>query len=316
LEREETAHPERVVYASETFPRDVWDYQALAERAPWFLGEFVWTAMDYIGEAGIGATAQIKANVPYYMPSWPWVNAWCGDIDLVGQQKAPSLARDVAWGLSPLEMCVARPVPEGMHEFVANWGWPDELPCWSWPGEEGKVLHVRLYSKAERVELYLNGKPVGEHAMQPADKGKAEFIIAYAPGRLEARAYSNGRMIGRRLLETVGPAVRLRLESEIIPAHAAGGGLAYIGVKVVDAQGRVLPQDRRKIGLTVEGPARLLAFGSANPMAVGSLQAPSAETWRGRALAILRPTGAGAVRITARAEDLPEGRASISAPYK
>ncbi|HEX7742966.1 MAG TPA: glycoside hydrolase family 2 TIM barrel-domain containing protein, partial [Sphingobium sp.] len=81
IEREQVKHPDRIVYASETFPREVFDYRGLMDRAPYFLGEFVWTAMDYIGEAGLGATVRLKAkSAPFYFATWPWVNAWCGDI--------------------------------------------------------------------------------------------------------------------------------------------------------------------------------------------------------------------------------------------
>ena len=140
IEAEHASHPERVVYASETFAKELFDYAALTERLPYFLGEFVWTAMDYVGEAGVGITAHLKAGAPpFYFASYPWVNAWCGDIDLIGDQKGASRARDVAWGLSPLEMSVQRPVPEGKYEFVAPWGWSDELQNWSWAGFEAEL---------------------------------------------------------------------------------------------------------------------------------------------------------------------------------
>jgi beta-galactosidase len=81
---------------------------------------------------------------------------------------------------------------------------------------------------------------------------------------------------------------------------------------VLDGQGRVLPDDKTKIRLSVAGPAELVGFGSANPFAVGSFQSPVAETFRGRALAILRSRGArGTVRIEASSEGLRGTSASI-----
>ena len=74
------------------------------------------------------------------------MNAYCGDIDLIGQQKAPSLLRDVVWGLSPLELVVERPVPDGKVEVPRAWGWHDEHRSWTWPGAEGKPLTVRVYT--------------------------------------------------------------------------------------------------------------------------------------------------------------------------
>lgn len=312
IEREQVEHPERVVYASETFPRDVFDYRALSDRAPYFLGEFVWTAMDYVGEAGIGATAYLKkGSAPYYFAGWPWVNAWCGDVDLIGQQKAASLARDVAWDISPVEMTVQRPVPDGKYEWIANWGWPDELTSWTWPGSETKPLLVRVYSSGDRVELRLNGKPAGEKTLGKGDKMTAEFPVPYTPGVLEVLAYRQGKLIGRRRLETVGAAAKLRLGAEALSGRKGRDALAYLPLEILDAQGRLLPDEQRDVTLTITGPAELIGFGSANPLAVGSFQSPSTKSYRGRALAILRATGSGKVEVEARSEGLASARTSI-----
>jgi len=305
IETEHAVHPERVVYASETFAKEVFDYADLTERLPWFLGEFVWTAMDYVGEAGIGASVPLKAGVPFYLASYPWVNAYCGDIDLIGYQKGASRARDVAWGLSPLEMSVQRPVPEGKVEFIAPWGWSDELQNWSWTGFESKPLAVRLYSSGDRVDLLLNGKQVGTKTLAASDKKRAEFNILYAPGKLEAIAWRSGEVIGRRTLETVATPAKLRVTPERTKGIRDRQALHYIAIDILDAQGRIVPDEKRKLSLTIDGPADLIGFGSANPLAVGSFQARKAESFHGRAMAILRSRGTpGTVRIEARAEGL------------
>jgi beta-galactosidase len=311
MQREFATHPERVVYASETFARNLFDYAELTRREPSFLGEFVWTAMDYIGEAGIGANAHLKqGSMPFYLAGWPWVNAFCGDLDLIGYQKAQSLARDVAWGVSPLEMTVQRPVPEGMFEWVSSWGWSDELESWSWPGSEGKPLAVRVYTTGDRIELRLNGAKVGEKGLTSADKMHTEITVPYAPGVIEAIGYKGGREVARRKLETVGVPARLRLWPERTTTRRDRQALAFAPVEVVDAKGRVLPDDKRPVSLTITGPAELLAFGSAEPFAVGSLHAPQAQTFRGRALAILRSTGeAGLVQIEAHSPGIQGGAA-------
>jgi beta-galactosidase len=313
IEADHQKRPERIIYASETFPHDAYDYHALAERAPYMLGEFVWTAIDYIGEAGIGATKRIPAKgMPYYLAQWPWVNAWCGDIDLIGHQKPPSFARDVIWGHSAIEMMVQRPVPEGQIEFVAQWGWSDELPSWTWPDAAGRTLAVRLYTSGDTVELRLNGTPAGRKTLTASDKMRTEIAVPYAPGTLEAIAYRGGREIGRKRLETVSAAARLRLVPEKPRSGSDRQSLSYIGVDMLDAQGRILPEGEAKVRLVVNGPAELVGFGSANPLAIGSFQAAEAQTFRGRALAILRSTGAkGTVRIEARADGLHSAAATI-----
>ena len=136
--------------------------------------------MDHLGESSIG-NAQLNAPArpgpgtpppsvaqtgpPSGVPgaqaagafAWPasgsnislpfsWFNCYCGDIDLIGQAKPQWYYRRVLWGLSPIEMLVQRPVPDGRTEVISWWGWSDELRSWTWPGSEGKTLKIRVYS--------------------------------------------------------------------------------------------------------------------------------------------------------------------------
>jgi beta-galactosidase len=315
IEREQREHPERVVYASETFPKDVVDYRRMMDRDPYFLGEFLWTALDYIGEAGIGMSMPIKKGErPIGFGAWPYTIANCGDLDLTGAQKPPSLARDVAWGLSPLEVLVHRSLVEGMTEFVSNWGWPDELPSWTWPGLEGRRLAVRVFTAGDRVEVLLNGASVGSKPVRFEDKMRAELEVPYAPGELEVVAYRGNRVIGRKRLRTAGPATRLRIVPERMQLDADRQGLAYVRLLVTDATGAVLPEDVRDVRLSVSGPGRLVAFGNGNPQWTGSLQSPATQTFRGQALAILRGTGKpGLVGIQAQAKGLASASVTLRA---
>lgn len=310
-ERDHQRFPERVIYGSESFPKDVFAIWDLSDRSPWLVGDFVWTAMDYLGEAGIGGAAYGSGGMGA-LGAWPWVVSDCGDLDLTGAQKAASLARDVVWGLSPLEIGVQKPPPEGKIEIVRPWGWSDERQSWTWPGSEGKPLAVRVYTVGDRVELRLGGKTIESRAVTPADLKHVEFKVAYAPGTLEVVAFRGGSEIARRKLATVGAPAAIRVTPERRTAGAGRGEVAFVAIEVVDAQGRVTPDLAKALQLKISGPAELVGFGSANPFAVGSLQSASAQTWDGRAQAILRGKGrTGTVRIEARGEGLKSGAASL-----
>jgi beta-galactosidase len=305
--------PKRIFVGTESFPKDVAAIWELTDRTPWLIGDFVWTAMDYLGEAGIGGSVvlpEAAADNPLLASfgAWPWVNAFCGDIDLIGNQKAPSLARDVVWGVSPLEIAVRRPVPQGKVEVVRTWGWHDELASWTWPESEGKSLSVSVHTSADRVELRLNGRVVGAKPVTAADLKRVEFAVPYEPGVLEALAFRGNTQIARKQLATVGKAASIRLRPERASGTAGRANISYVAVEILDAAGQRVPEARHRIELVVSGPAQLVAFGSANPLAVGSFQSSTAQTWNGRALAILRGTErTGHVTIEARADDLRSG---------
>lgn len=310
-------YPQRVFFGSESQPKDVRAMWDLTERSPWLVGDFVWTAMDHLGETGIGGCVvaepeEAKRLAREFGSKWPWVNSFCGDIDLIGQQKPQSRARDVVWGLSPLEIAVQRPLPEGQVQVPRAWGWSDELPSWTWPGAEGRTVAVRVYTSGERVELRLNGRTLDSKTLAPADLKLVEFAAPYEPGVLQAVAFRGKMEIGRQQLATVGAARAIRLTPEHAPSAARRGDLAYVLVEIVDARNHRVPDARVRIQVEIAGPAQLIAFGSANPLAVGSLQSPEAEAWHGCALVILRGTGrAGRVTLRARGEGLVAGVASL-----
>lgn len=312
IENIHAERPERIIYASETYPRDVFGYADLMRRRTFFLGEFVWTAMDYLGEAALGATRRFpKDNPDRPSTPWPWVNAFCGDIDLCGAQKPQSLARDVAWGLSPLEVLVERPLALGEIEEMMPWAWPDELSSWTWPVAEGTPMKVRVYTMGESVDLFLDGQAVGTRRLEGARR-VAEFIVPYHRGTLEARAMQGGRQIGTRAIETTGAPTMLRLALETKEPARGRDRLCYLGLELCDAHGRQLPEGEADVRLRIAGPAELIAFGNAAPEATGSFRDERHRIWRGRALAILRATGeAGTVRVEATAPGLRGAATSI-----
>ena len=76
------------------------------------------------------------------------------------------------------------------------------VPHWNWAGSEGKPIKVMVTSNADKVELRLNGRSVGEQAVDKYQM--ATFDVPYEPGTLEAIA-SNGWK-GSRALPSKRPA--------------------------------------------------------------------------------------------------------------
>lgn len=312
-EADHAKQPNRLFFGTESFAKDVIDIWDITDRSPWLIGDFVWTAIDYLGEAGIGGSVIVSkqvANSPAPPAGWPWVNADCGDIDLIGQQKPPSFARDVVWGVSPLEMAVLGPLPEDKVEVIKSWGWSAEAQSWSWPGADGKVLPVRVYTAGDRVELFLNGKSVGS---KPVMAKRAEFSVGYAPGKLEAVAYRGDKEVARRSLVTVGAPAAVRLTAENRKGGYGHGDVSFILAEIVDAKGQRVPGANVKLAAELTGPARLAAFGSADPKANPGYLSSTCTTWDGRALIVLRGTGKrGAAGVSVSAQGLQPGRATLS----
>ena len=305
-ERDHALYPERIMYGSESFPKEMFANWALIDKSPYLIGDFVWTAMDYLGEAGLGGSYYAKGSAGSAAPgSWPYVNASCGDLDITGHPRAQSLARDVAWGLSQLEVLVQTPPPEGMSEVLRPWGWSDEHPSWTWPGVEGKTVAVRVYTRGDRVELRLNGKPVADGKLTSDALMLAEFNVEYQQGQLEVLAYSGNKEIGRRTLDTAGKVVSVAVLPERKRTGASRNDIAYVAIELRDTQGYPVHGVTQELKATLSGPAEILGFGSAAWSAVGSYRAAQAKTFNGRAQLILRGTGrTGTVTIAITGEGI------------
>ncbi|GAB3163581.1 glycoside hydrolase family 2 TIM barrel-domain containing protein [Telluribacter humicola] len=304
-------HPDRIMLGTESFAREALENWQMVEKHPYVIGDFVWTAMDYLGEASIGHTV-LSNQKDSPILGWPWVNGWCGDIDLIGYKKPQSYYRDVVWRQSPIALAVHQPIPEGLTEIVSKWGWPEELPNWTWPGAEGKSLQVRVFSRAPRVRLTLNGQLIGEKAI--ADSSiTAVFEVPYQPGVLKAVNVVEGKETESVVLSTVGEPRQLRLTADRRTIRASRNDLSYVTVEVVDAQGQVVPGAEVSVQFALSGAGELAAVGNANPTDVSSFQKPQKNTFRGRALAIIRPTEKpGTITLKATAPGLAPATITIT----
>jgi beta-galactosidase len=338
-------HPQRIIVGTESFPGRAFESWAPVERHAHVIGDFVWTGMDHLGESSIG-NAQLNAPVrpgPGTPPpatqtsptptvpgapavtafTWPaagsnislpfpWFNCYCGDIDLIGEPKAQWYYRRVLWELSPVEMLVQRPVPEGRREVISWWGWSDELRSWTWPGHDGTRLKVRVYTSADEVRLLLNGREIAAKPVPQDAQLKVEFDVPYSAGELKAVARSNGRPVGECALTTAGAPAGLRLRADRAALRASRNDLAYVTVEVVDRSGHLVPDAVVPVAFEVSGAGELAAAGSANPKDVFSFRRSSPKTFHGRALAIVRPHGAvGLVTVRAQASHLTPGSLTL-----
>lgn len=315
-ENDHKLYPQRIIYGSESTAMESainWD---LVENNPYIIGDFVWTAMDYLGESGIGNTGYYDAaetSFPQFM-HYPWFNAWCGDIDLCGNMKPQFLYRKVVFRDSKIEMEVHSPVPDGKKEKVSYWGWPDEIASWNWKGNEGKTLEVQVFSRCEEVALFLNGKLIGRKTVSNDLKTKyiTSFNVPYQPGVLKAVAYQKGNPIDSTRMETTGKVTAIKLIPERRIISSSPNDLAYISVELVDKNGNVVPNEDKKINISFNGNADVIA-GNANPVDMESFRSLTPMTFRGKALIVVRPKGvAGTVSLQVGGENISGNEINIS----
>lgn len=315
MERYENDHkkfPDRVIVASETYPNKALEYWGYVEKLPYVIGDFVWTAIDYMGEAGLGASAFFPTAGERVKVEWPWFNSNTGDLDLIGNKKPASYYRDVVWRESKIEMMARKPIPDGMFEFISWWGWPDVHHSWTWPEEEGKKLNVVVYTRCQLVKLELNSKVIAEQKV-PENSITVTFDVPYQSGTLIARGYDNGKEVASRTLKTAGAPVAVKLKADRNIIKANRDDLSYVSVEIVDKEGNVVPNaEDIEIQFSISGNAEIAGVGNGNPIDVSSFQQPRKKVFHGKALAIIRSKEeTGTIVLRANAKGLKEGSVKI-----
>lgn len=315
--------PGTPMFTAESVSKDAFPYWREVETKPWVLGDFVWTAFDYLGEAGIGWMG--------YSQDWqklgpyPWSLAYCGEIDATGLKRPAAYYREVLWktGIDPISAFVRQPqgtedLPD-RHYFPItpphlDWSLDDVHPSWTWPGREGKPQEVVVYSEYPEVELFLNGRSLGRKAVGVDTEYKATYQVDYRPGRLVAVGYRGGKEAGRWELRTAGApaAARVRLDRRRMTAN--GQDLAYVTVELADAAGtRVYSRrDERRVKVRVIGAGRLAGMGNGDPQDVSSLRSGERKTFHGRVVAVVQAGArAGRIIVEVQAEGLPVQRVEL-----
>ncbi len=317
-EEDHEKYPNRIMLGTESIAKEAFENWEQVKKHPYVVGDFVWAGMDYLGEARVGNTRYVSTDQEedgmsfFRRSSWPWFGAWCGDIDITGEKKPQMIYRDVIWDNSKLEINVHAPVPEGMVEQVGRWGWPDELPHWTWPGSEGKPLQVRVFTKGDRARLELNGEVIGEKEVSTDTKYIATFDVPYESGELKAIAYEDGKEIATKMLKTAGEPTSIRLIADRDEINADRNDLSFVKIEIVDEKGQVVPRDSVLIKLTLTGNGELAASGNASPDDMESFNKPVVKTFRGKAQAIVRPFAKmGTITLKAESDGLTTGELKL-----
>jgi beta-galactosidase len=170
-----------------------------------------------------------------------------------------------------------------------------------------------VYTSGDEVKLRLNGEEVGSKLVPESAKLIAEFPVPYAEGELRAIAFKDGKEIASQTLKTVGMPARLHLSTDRQAILASRNDLAFVTVEILDAAGTPFPDGVRTIDFQIEGVGELAAAGSANPKDVTSFRQPTCRTFRGKCVAILRPTGhEGTITLRATSAGLQPATVAVT----
>ncbi len=243
---------------------------------PYMAGEFRWTGYDYLGETMFG---------------WP-AKFWnFGIIDMCGFPKDTYYFYQSQWTKEPM-----------VHV----------LPHWNWLGKEGIEIPVVAYSNCESVELFLNGKSLGEKEM--GDKMDLVWLVPYEPGVLEAKGKKDGIVLCTKKVATSGSPAKIQLLADRKTIAPDGQDVVHIEVNIQDDKNLFVPDASNNIIFKVEGEASMLVVDNGDPMSQESFTGNSRKAFNGKCLIILKSAKSkGEFIVYAESEGLEGAKVVVKA---
>ena len=303
----ETDHgrlPQRVMVGTESYPLEAFGSWMEVVDHPYVIGDFVWTAFDYIGEASIGWRGYFQKQ-----DFFPWNLAFCGDMDICGWKRPQSYYRDALWKENKISIWVTPPQPSFAlnqeRQLWSKWHWTDAVDDWSWKGSEGKIMDVNIYSSCGQVELFLNGKSLGKKTTDRSTKYLANFEVPYEPGTLRAVGLAGRKQVAVAELHSAVEVTQISLSSDRNKIKANGQDLSYVTVELTDNNGVRNPKADNLVSFEVVGPGTIVGVGNANPVSLESFQVPLRKAWHGRCMVVVKSdTKTGKIILKTTSEGL------------
>jgi beta-galactosidase len=304
--------PDRIMYGSESYPLEAFNSWMNVLDHSYVIGDFVWTAFDYIGEASIGWRGYWQEQSFY-----PWNLAYCGDIDICGWKRPQSYYRDALWKENQLSIFVRPPqssfAPNPKRQPWSKWHWTDVAASWNFGGYENRPLEVNVYSSCEEVELVLNGKSLGRKPTNRSTAFVATWSVPYRSGELKAIGYRSGKQVANSRLQTAAQPDRIAMTPDRTNIKSDGQDLSYVTVELLDRSLVRNPSAENLIKFTIDGPGEILAVGNANPLSTESYQRPERKAWQGKALVVIKSQRRpGSITLNATSSGLQPARVVIN----
>ena len=270
------------------------------EDDDWSMGEFIWTGIDYLGEP-----------TPYYS-DWPSHSSLFGAVDLAGLPK------------------------DRFYLYRSHWKKDAEtlhiLPHWTWPGREGEVTPIFVYTNYPEAELFINGKSQGrqrkdrsikiedtenEDSQKAFTRQKRYRLMwmdtKYEPGEVKVVAYDEaGKAVATQTVRTAGRAHHLELSADRTTISPDGKDISFVTVRVVDKDGNLVPDDGRLLNFKVTGAGSFRAAASGNPASLDAFHLPRHHVFSGQLVALVQSAErTGEAVLTVSAKGLPSASIRI-----
>ncbi|MGA2247206.1 MAG: glycoside hydrolase family 2 TIM barrel-domain containing protein [Verrucomicrobiota bacterium] len=280
--------PKRIIYGSEN-SQQYGAWRAVQTNS-YIAGQFLWTGIDYLGEAG----------------AWPNRANGAGLLDLCGFKKPLGWFRQSLWSDRPMVYLCASDGRGGPRRFPG-------IEKWNW--QSNSTVTVYCFANCPEVTLLLNGQVVGTKLLSEAVNGVLLWRVPFEPGMLEAVGHAGGPEVCHYVMKTAGPAKRIELLPDSTQLRADGKDICHVEFRIVDENGVRVPDAEPEVTFDLTGLAGIIGAGNADLNSIEDCKTNQHRAFQGRGLVILQAaTVPGVVSLKATAPGLDP--ASLTLPSR
>lgn len=277
-------YPKRIIYGSENGMQ--YNNWMAVSRNDYISAQFLWTGIDYMGEAG----------------QWPTRSNGAGLITLGGFAKPEYYFRQSLWGDSAM-LYIGTSTIRG-REGNGNWSQKRADPQWN--AKAGDSINARCFSNCEEVEIVVNGRSLGRLTREAAQNGIFNWSTIYEAGVVEAKGYKQGKLVRTATLATPGPAAAIQATVYTHPLIKEKKSMTQIEVRIADAAGRELYRPGNPITVAVEGAARFIGMENSNLADTTDYRSPTKPIVNGPLIVYVQPENSGRpYKVTLSTPGLP-----------
>lgn len=255
---------------------------------PFMAGQFLWTGIDYLGEA-----------------SWPDISWGAACLDRNGSIKPSGYERQSWWSKNPMVKIARSEDNAGKGQIKLDWT----------PADFGTYdeAHIFVYSNCDEVELFLNEESKGRLPINK-DASPRFWNIGFDAGILRAVGYNKGIEVAKDEMKTADTAVKIQLTAERYNVKNTWEDLVYVKASVVDKNGVLNPNINPKITITVSGAGILNSIDNGSIISHEKYKSNIRSAVNGEIVALIQAIAdSGKIVVKATAEGLEGSTLTLDA---
>ncbi len=275
-EMDHRTYPDRIIYGSEN--RHEYSHWLAVRDNEYIFGQFLWTGIDYLGEAG-------------RYPSRGFV---AGLMDLGGFIKPRGYYRQSLWSDRPM-VYVGTMQKDRIGKKSLMF---DFEPVWNY--NDGDIVTVAVFTNCDNVALYLDGRKVESAFQRDAVSNALYCDVPFKAGELKAVAMKDNKICAEYPLVTYGKAEKVTACVDRQWMNGKGD-VIHAELNIVDGNGTRVLDACHKVRCEVSGAGELLKMENCNPTYMESFMGDELPAYKGRILAYVKsvePEGCVTVKFS------------------